>query len=339
MHWQWHAALARAWQTCSSSTEMAVLAADVGGTKTILARADKQRRLTTQTFANKEYLSFRTLLSQFLKQNPMRATAACLGVASPVIDGKASTKNEWRFDEKKLSAVLHCPVRLLNDVECAAWGLTCLRKKQVLALSRVQPLDQATKAVIAVGTGLGEAVLHWTGSAWTVLATEGGRAELASRTKEEQEFKQFLAQHKIPTIVESALSGDGLVNAYLFLRQTTKSAHKGDLALAKEGAAAITHAAAEGDKLSLRAIEFFLDQLAAEAQQVAFRTKALGGVYLAGGVVRKLLPFLNKRRFVRAVLNHPTVPELLRRIPLSVVLDEELSLKGAVMKAEEIKSQ
>ncbi len=291
---------------------MAILAGDIGATKTILAIYDSHGQLAKKRFASKGYRSFYAMLREFLTGR--KVTRACFGAPGPVINGSVkATHLRWTLNEHKLRKMLGCPVKLINDVEAMARGLTHLRARDTVLLFGKH--STGTKALLAPGTGLGMAFL----TPHEVIASEGGHADFAPMNELELKFKTFLRKKLAYAGTEAVLSGPGLLNIHEFLT------HK-----RLDSPAMVTDGASRNDKRCIKTVTLFLRVLAHETQRVALTSKALGGVYIAGGVVRHLLPFLKKNTFAKYYLDNPRMRRLLALIPVYVVLNDELGLLGAL---------
>src|SRR5947209_2698805 len=206
-----------------------ILAGDIGGTKTVLGLfelEDNSLRLVRDgTFPSRAHATFDGILAQFLKENStLKLQSGCFGVAGAVIDGKCHTTNlPWDLDEKDLARVTGAPrVKLLNDLEAAAYGMLFLKTDELCQLNAGGAAKRkGNVAVIAAGTGLGEAMLYWDGARHQPLASEGGHCHFAPRTGQEIELLRYL-QKKLGGHVsnERILSGPGFLNVYSFLRDT-----------------------------------------------------------------------------------------------------------------------
>ncbi len=205
-----------------------ILAGDIGGTKTVVAlferRDDRLELRRDATFPSRDHASLEEILTRFLEEDPAAIDAACFGVAGPVVGGQARTTNlPWTLDEAELArAVGARRVKLLNDLEAAAYGMLELGSDERARLNAGADAGaRGNVAVIAAGTGLGEAVLFWDGARHHAVASEGGHASFAARTDEEIALLRFLqaelGQH---VSTERVLSGPGLYNIYRFLRET-----------------------------------------------------------------------------------------------------------------------
>ncbi|MBI4144909.1 glucokinase [Candidatus Woesearchaeota archaeon] len=310
---------------------MSILAGDIGATKTILAIHDEHGLQAKRRFASKDYPSFDELLKEFIGKHDV--TSACFGAPGPVINGVVKTTNlRWTLDARKLARTLGCPVGLINDVEAMAFGLPQLLPHDAALAVGKRHTGNATKALLAPGTGLGMAFLHWTGTHHDVIASEGGHADFAPRTALEWELKTHLRKTLGYAGTEAVLSGPGLRNIYDFLkhRQFARQDPQMREALRTQGARAITEGAYRNDPLCKGAIELFTHALMHETQRVALTGKALGGVYLAGGVVRHLVPFIRTSAFAKHYHDNRRMRRLLELIPVHLVLNDELGLLGAL---------
>src|SRR5260370_3990611 len=207
-----------------------ILAGDIGGTKTVLALYETGADLKLVrdgTFPSKENASLEEIIGKFFAGHDRPAlTAGCFGVAGAVIEGKSHTTNlPWNLDEIELARAIGAPrVKLLNDLEAAAYGMLFLKPDELAALNpHAEPPKKSNAAVIAAGTGLGEAMLYWDGVHHQPLASEGGHADFAARTDEEIDLLRWL-RRKVGGHVSYAriLSGPGFYNVFCFLRESGK---------------------------------------------------------------------------------------------------------------------
>src|SRR3972149_5371107 len=202
-----------------------VLAGDVGGTKTNVAlfsvHGESIRPEWTQSFASKRYSGLVPVLQEFLVVGAHSIDAACFGIAGPVVDGKVKTPNlPWMIDSGELRGVLKLDsLALLNDLEAAAYGIFTLEDDEFCTLNQGEPRHSGNKALIAAGTGLGEAILHDDGRHFHPLASEGGHADFAPRDVLEIELLRYLIGRFGHVSYERVLSGPGLFNIYGFLKE------------------------------------------------------------------------------------------------------------------------
>ena len=319
-----------------------LLAGDIGGTKTVMGLFEPTnqsvRLLRDATFSSRDYGSFDAVVSAFLEKESAPALgAACFAVAGPVVDGRCQTTNlPWTLEEAALARVIGVPrVKLLNDVEAAAYGMLFLPPDDYKVLN--PGTDSGRKgniAVVSVGTGLGEGILYWDGTHHHPVASEGGHADFAPRTDQEIALLQYLArQHGGHVSYERVLSGPGLSNVYAFLRDSGYAPETDWVAQQLQSSdpnAAITRIGLAGqDRLCTATLEVFASVLGAEAGNLALKCVALGGVFIAGGIAPKILPVLQLGGCVRAFTNKGRLSDLLQSIPVRVALNLQAPLLGA----------
>jgi glucokinase len=318
-----------------------ILAGDIGGTKTVLALYDAAggalRQAREGTFPSRGHATFAEVLRAFLGGDRPALRAACFGVAGPVLDGKVKTTNlPWSLDEAGLSAALGgARVKLLNDLEAMAYGALFLRPDERASLNpAAAPWRRGNVAVIAAGTGLGEAILYWDGERHHPLATEGGHCDFAPQTDQEIELLRYLRRkYNGHVSYERILSGPGLYDVFCFLRDSgaavTAALQKkfdagGDLS------AAVGGASLDGsDPLAAQAVDLFLAIYGAEAGNLALKCLATGGVFVGGGIGPKLLPALRRGAFLRGFCDKGRFGDLLASLPVDVALNPQAPLLGA----------
>jgi glucokinase len=322
------------------------LAGDIGGTKTVLALfepvGDGLSLVREDVYPSRGYATFDALLAEFLvAHRPVngRIQAGCLGVAGAIIDGRALITNlPWILDERALSAALGgARVKLLNDLEAAAFGMLFLKPDELEVL---QPGGTATTdqrgniGVIAAGTGLGEAIMYWDGARHHPIASEGGHGDFGPHTDLEIDLLRWLRDKFNGHVsYERVLSGPGIHNIYQFLRdrgEYPEPAAVADRLRTGDPNATIAELALAGeDPLSVAAVDLFCRIYGAEAGNLALRCVALGGVYVGGGIAPKLLPILKKGDFLRGFNEKGRFTDFLRKIEVKVALNPRAPLFGA----------
>jgi len=320
-----------------------ILAGDIGGTKTVLAlydsRGDELRQVREQTFPSREHASLQEIVAAFLRgEKRLKLRAGCFGVAGPCLDGKCQATNlPWQFDEVELAAATGAPhVKLLNDLEAAGYGMLHLKPDELTSLNpRAQPRHGGNIAVLAAGTGLGEAILYWDGEHHHPMATEGGHTDFAPTSELEIDFLRYLLG-KYPGHVsyERVLSGPGFFNLFSFLRERKYARESAALAekLAEGGNpnVVITELGlANADPLCAATLEIFATLYGAEAGNLALKCLSVGGVFLGGGIAPKMLPALKEGPFLNAFLDKGRFRTLLEAMPVQVALNPRAPLLGA----------
>jgi glucokinase len=320
-------------------SDSVILVGDVGATKTVLAlfSSDHGRPslISQKTFSSSAYSSLEPMVREFLSKGNS-VDAACFGVAGPVIDGVGGITNlAWTLKAQSLSRDLQIgSVSLINDLVATGYGVTSLDEKDLLVLNPGQRHTLANAGVIAAGTGLGECALHWNGRGYVALPSEAGHADFAPHDDITVELTRYLWQKTGGACVEQVVSGPGLVNIYRFLRDRNDVAENAEVVekMSKEDpASVIANAALNGEcRLCVRALDIFVSAYGAEAGNLALRTMAVGGIYLAGGIAPKIRSRLQKPGFMETFVNKWKQSELLAQVPVSIILNENLPLLGAV---------
>lgn len=316
-----------------------ILAGDIGGTNTRLALFDfegKQLKLVImEIFPSTKYESLDAIVQRFMEYHKPSVEYACFGVAGPVKHGRSETSNlSWVVNTQQLASQLGLErVGLINDLEASAHGIPLLESKDLVILNEGEPDPRGTKALIAAGTGLGEAGLHWEGDHYQPLPSEGGHADFAPRNVQEAELFLYLLNQHGHVSFERVLSGPGLYNIYKFLREKGRSddpAWITDQMQYEDPSVVITRFALDGScGLCVRALDMFVSIYGAEAGNLALKLKATGGVFVGGGIAPKIIEKLKDLTFMKAFFEKGRMKFLLEAIPVGVILNDKLGLFGA----------
>jgi glucokinase len=313
-----------------------LLAGDVGATKTNLALFTAAGEVLTPVaeahFVNHGYAGLEDIVRAFLAREACVPTAACFGVAGPVADGRTPMSNlGWLIDALGLGRLLALErVVLLNDLEATAYGIATLPPDQLLVLNPGVSVAGGNAALIAAGTGLGEAILYWDGTRYRVCGSEGGHADFAPRNAEEMPILARLMERFGHVSWERLVSGPGLHNIYGVLDVPEAPDVAARIEAAEDASATITELGlARASARCTRALDVFVSAYGAEAGNLALKALATGGVYMGGGIVPKILPKLEDGTFLRAFTAKGRFAEWLARIPVKVILDPKTALRGA----------
>jgi len=317
-----------------------ILAGDIGGTKTLLGLFDatpvRPRAITVQSFSTLDYDDLPSMIAAFLDAAGTARGAidrASFGVAGPVIDEAATLTNvPWRVEARAVaSAFTIGRVFLLNDLEAMAWSVPVLREAEVHVLQEGVALRGGNIALIAAGTGLGQAMLHWVDGRFVPSPSEGGHADFAARTDREVTLLRDLTARYGRAEVEHVVSGRGLINVYQVAHQRQRCAMAIDLD-APDAPAAITRGALEGTcPCCVETLDMFVEAYGAEAGNVALRAVATGGVFIGGGIAPKILTALTSGAFMRAFVAKPPLDEMLKTMPVKIILNPDAALLGAAV--------
>ncbi len=317
-----------------------ILAGDIGGTKTDLAVFDADLALVVrQQYPSREHASLDELVRAFVAGHPADISAACFGIAGPVRGGTVTTTNlPWTVSAEALARALALEsVLLINDLEATAFGVGVLAPQDLAVLHAGAPDAAGHAAVIAAGTGLGEAGLFWDGSRHHAYASEGGHATFAPRTDLEIGLLRFLEAEFGHVSWERVLSGPGLFNIYRYLRDTKRYEEPSwliDELRHGDPPATISRAALEGTAdLCVGALDLFVKLYGAEAGNLALKAYATGGMYVAGGIAPKILGKLQDGAFVAAFIDKGRMQPVLEAIPVRVVVSDHVNLLGAAQRA------
>jgi glucokinase len=317
-----------------------LLVADVGGTKVVLALADSGdgfRELHhVRSYPSRKHESFDLVLKEYLTSTGIAPQCAVLAVAGPIANGQTKITNlPWSISERSIKTDFGiASVQLLNDLESTAWSVPRLADSDCLVLQRGDPVPEGTIAIIAPGTGLGEAILTWDGAAYRAHATEGGHTDFAPWDEDQDRLLAFLRPRFGHVSVERVCSGEGISNIYRYLEEEggdpESPAVKAELAGAEDMTPSILRAALAGESPRCeRAVRLFVDILAAEAGNLALKSLSTGGVVLAGGLPIRLTPFLQTSEFLSRFRSKGRFADWLGQMPISVLQDPFAPLRGA----------
>jgi glucokinase len=321
-----------------------LLAGDTGGTKTNLALFKDEESwrepVNEATFQSEDYLSLEALVQDYLAQQKVSIDHASFGVAGPVVDGHATITNlPWKMDEKDLQDALHIPsVSLLNDLDAIAHAVPHLDQRDVATINEGQAKPGGAIAVIAPGTGLGEAFLIWNGTAYQTHSSEGGHADFAPSNPFELDLLRYLLERFPHVSYERVCSGKGFPNIYAYLRDAGHALEPdwlaAELAQASDKTPIIMKAALDMTvtcEIAAATLNTFVSVLGAEAGNMALKVLATGGVYLGGGIPPRILPYLSGERFMQSFCNKGRLGKLLTAIPVHVILNPKIALLGAAL--------
>ncbi len=316
-----------------------ILAGDIGGTHARLAFFDtvdgRFSLVSASIFPSREYSGLDEIVAKFVDTANLRPDTACFGIAGPVRNGRVEASNlPWVIEAKRLADELKINKALLiNDLEANAWGIPALEAKDVVALNQVKGQPVGNQAVIAAGTGLGEAGMYWDGKQHHVFASEGGHGDFAPRNQLEVELFNYLRTRFGHVSYERIVSGPGLVNVFSFLRDTGRGTPPQwliDEMTHSDSAAAISRAAIDSKcPLCEQAVDLFISIFGAEAGNLALKIMATGGVYLGGGIAPKMLTKLSGPLFMQAFAGKGRMQALLESMPVRVITNDRIALLGA----------
>jgi len=325
-----------------------ILAGDVGGTKTLLGVFERAQprpmQLRLFRYSTTAYSRFSDLLADFVRDlgTSPQIEAVALGVAGPVVGGVARLTNfTWAVDAAEVAAssgvLPGAPVALLNDLEAMAYSLEVLTPDEMVVLQPGVPQPHGHAALIAAGTGLGQASLHRVDGRLVPAPSEAGHADFAARSDREWELVRMLRAAYGRAEVEHVLSGPGLLNLHRFSHDGRPCPSIVDVAPADHPAAITAGALAGRCEHCLEALTMFVSVYGAETGNLALRALPTAGVYVGGGIVRHILPAIQAgNAFLEAFLAKAPMDRLLTRIPVRLILNAETGLLGAAVHAQSL---
>src|SRR5947209_975686 len=303
-----------------------ILAGDIGGTNSRLANFEivqgRVQPIVEETFPSRGSASLDDIVQTFVSKHNLHITHACFGIAGPIRRGRSEAINlAWVVDAQSLAQQLGLStVGLINDLEANAYGAAALAPEDFVILNEGALEAAGNAAVIAAGTGLGEAGLYWDGKQHWPFASEGGHASFAPDDALQVELLQYLQQRFGHVSWERVLSGPGLYNIYTFLRDTqrgvepawlTEELHQDD------PAATISRAALDGTcELCVQALDLFVMLYGAEAGNLALKVMATGGVFVGGGIAPKIIDKLKETTFMQAFCTKGRLQPVLEAVPV-----------------------
>jgi len=320
-----------------------ILAGDVGGTKVHLALYDfingKLEYTRDKQYPAKSYSGLEEIVKEFLGAE--KVTAACFGVPGPVRNGRLRLTNlPWTLDSRELSISLDIQhVFLINDLEANGYGIAELSADQIFTLSEGDASQMGNRALIAAGTGLGEAFLVWDGHSHVPYPSEGGHVDYAPRNEDEIDLLRFLKQKYNGRIsYERIISGMGLTNVYEFLREVRgveEPAWLAERLTHGDPNAVITELAlAAKSEICEKTLDMFVSAYGAESANLALKMLSVGGLYVGGGIAPRILEKLKDGTFMKAFTDKGRLSQLLVNMPVRVILESRAALMGAAAYAE-----
>lgn len=312
-------------------TDPLLLVGDVGGTNARFALArmgDGRPRLEHfESFPAETHPTFLDGVKAYLDGCPVKPTGGVIAVAGPVTDGAIDlTNSPWRVSEGELQTLGLNPIRLINDFEALAWGAPVVPEDELASLGGPAQGDpHAAIALVGPGTGFGVSALARDAHGREMaLPSEGGHACFAPGDEIEDEILRILRRRYDRVSIERLICGPGLLNLHRALAEIDgRETHIDD-------PAQITAQALEDPNSPCGAtLARFCAMLGAVAGDIALTTGARGGVYIAGGIAPRILPFIQASPFRRRFERKGRFQDYMAAIPTKVILHKHAALLGA----------
>ncbi len=316
---------------------MNILTGDIGGTHTRLALvthdAGRFRLAGITRYSSRDFDGLQPIIKTFLHDAPdAQPQQAAFGVAGPVVDGRCQTTNlPWELSEIALSEALGIThAHLMNDLEAQAWGIDTLDDAALASLQTGQATETGNKAIIAAGTGLGQAGLTFDGVRHRPFACEGGHTDFAPQTDRDVALLRSVQVRYGHVSWERFVSGPGLVELFRQVLTTSHATAPEWLNDPQQDAAAniSQRALAGNDGLCVEALDWFVELYGRESGNLALKLNATAGIYLGGGIAPKILSALTTGRFMTAFMDKGRMSELLSAVPVKVICEEYTALYG-----------
>lgn len=329
-------------------SEQYLLAADVGGTKAAVALAiagDRPEVIAQHVYACQEFAGLQPILENFLQQPVVAGhrgaiAAACFSVAGPVTQNSTTLTNlGWKINGNALAVELRLPeVRLMNDFAAAGRGIGKLAPGEIETLQAGNPVAQAARLIIGAGTGLGVGLLTWQDNGYTVHPSEAGHADFAPVDELQDRLLAHLRRSFGRVSYERVVSGPGLMRIFSFLQESgagspSKQLQEASKQRADTAEVIVEFGLARLDPLAVRTLDLFVSIYGAFAGNLALTALARGGVYVSGGIAPRIAPKLKDGAFLRAFMQKGRFSDLLAAMPVRVVMNPHVGLRGALLEA------
>lgn len=306
-----------------------ILAGDIGGTHTRLAIFEGRKKIREEKFSSKKYNQLIDIVKAFL-HNGERIQRAVFGVAGPVKDGKCQATNlPWFIDAEEIKAYTRISeVFLINDLLANAYGIRALKEDEITLLNPGKKAH-GNACLIAAGTGLGEAGFYWDGKEHHPFACEGGHTDFAPANHLQMELWQYMHAKYGHVSYERIVSGPGIGDLYHFFRDVKKEPPlTGDVTDLSRTIS--SRAMEKTSPICEKVMHLFISIYGAETGNLALKMLATGGVYIGGGIAPEILPILKDGPFMESFLAKGRFQELLRDMPIRVILNEDTALLGSL---------
>jgi glucokinase len=317
-----------------------VLVGDIGGTNARFAIVDVRgptdlRIVHEARYPSSEARGLAPLVLRYIAEAGTRPEHACFGIACPIVDDDCAPRNlPWKLSTRELAHDIGIPrTRIINDFRAIGYGLHSLSEDELSVLQEGVEVDHGPVALIGAGTGLGNGYLLWDGSRYEVYPSEGGHVDFAPTDAAQRDLLAHLSRELSRVSFERIVSGPGIARIYRFLQSTgyaeEQPAVRAEMAGADAAPVIVRHGLAGTDPLSVRTLEIFTRVYGAAAGNLALTILATGGVYVAGGIAPRIVDRLASGPFMQAFRDKGRLSSIVARIPVRVILTDDVALYGA----------
>ncbi len=314
----------------------ALLAGYIGGSRVDLAQVRRSKGrislVNQETFPTSDFSNFDSILKLYLKKRKTGVAAACFGVAGPVIRDQVSATNlSWHIAGEDIQKKFSFPrVKLINDIVATAHGLSELDSEKFFTINEGHKNGHGNIALIAAGSGLGEALIYNDGRKFHPYASEGGHADFAPHNALEGELWAYIFSRQGRVEVEDVVSLGGIERIYQFLVDTQRGVKADWFDNSEDRASLIVENALSGnDENSIATMDVFIDCYASEAANLVLKGMALGGVYIGGLIAPRIITLLESGRFMERFVKQGKMTQMLTDMPVGVIIEEKTALLGA----------
>lgn len=313
--------------------ESLALCLDIGGTKLDYRFLDISSGQCATVLEGRllcsEFLAFTDALHWLLGQVMLPVDRVCIAAAGPVFKGVISFTNlDWQIDKLKIQQKFALKsLILVNDLAAMMWSLQSLTGKEQIVVKDGDVTGQ-TKIIVAPGTGLGVGIGVETGHGLVCLPSEGGHVSFSPRNKLELELLEFMAMDGGHVGAETVCSGLGLGALFRFFTVDSPCNEKLDYHGLGPWLKEQVDGKGEWSAIALQVYGLFFDLLAEVCGNLAVTCLPDGGIYLTGGLMAKLAPFMDRKRFITRFLDRSVQKNVLESMKISQIVHVNPALVG-----------
>ncbi|NRA60878.1 MAG: glucokinase [Psychrobium sp.] len=314
------------------------LVADVGGTNIRLAliydhKASHKKTEHVECFKCADFTSLQSVVKHYLSDKKLTINAACFAIAGPVVGETLTMTNlGWSFSVASLKQALDIDtVHFINDYTAIAMSLPQLSGAQLIEIHAGEVDEKAPRIICGPGTGLGLAQLINVNGRFECISGEGGHVEFSPVNARQCQLLENLMAKFEHVSVERLLSGQGIVNIYQSLAFIDGlDAQSYDASQISQGFIN------RSDPLCIETIELFYQILANFLGNMVLFSGAFGGVYIGGGIMPRLIEYIDKELFIKAYSHKGRFSDYVLKAPIYLITESQPGLIGAAVYLQQI---